>query len=77
MIIAVSVSIPPSVLGKNKIGFSDLLFDLAWSFMVCSSEEFRRNDLNHEHVFSDFACDFAIIICAVLQFLIHPNTSLL
>ena len=44
---------------QNKIGFSDLLFgDVVWCFSGLSSENMRLNDLNHGHVFSDFACGF-------------------
>ena len=47
------------VFGKNKIGFSDLLFgDAVWCFSGFSSEKMFLNDLTRGHVFSDFACGF-------------------
>ena len=47
-----------SVFGKNKIGFSDLLFDAVPCFSGFFSENKRLNDLNRVHVFSDFVCAF-------------------
>ena len=63
------------VWGKNKIGFSDLLFDAVWCFSGFSSENMRLNDLNHVHLFSNFACGFrfSIVSCTVLRFLIHSK----
>lgn len=56
---AVSVlSISLSVFGKIKIGFFNLLFDAVRYFSGLFSENVRLNDLNHEHVFSDFAFGF-------------------
>ena len=51
-------SISLSVFGKNKTGFSDLLFDAVWRFSFISSENMRLNDFNRVHVFSDCACAF-------------------
>ena len=51
-------SISVSVFGKNKIGFSDLLFDARWCFSGFSSENMRLNNLNRVHIFSDFAYGF-------------------
>ena len=46
------------VFGKNKIEFSDLLFDAVRCFFGFSSENMRLNDLNPVHLVSDFACGF-------------------
>ena len=40
-----------SVFVKNKIRFSDLLFDAVWCFSGFSSENMRLDDLNRVHVF--------------------------
>ena len=47
-----------SVCCKNKIEFSDLLFDALQCFSGFSSENMSLNDLNRIHVFSIFACSF-------------------
>ena len=73
-----------SVFGKNKIGFSGLLFDAVWCFTFLFGN-MRLNDLNRVHVLSDFACGFrfwskfisvlrfSTIICTILQILIYSN----
>ena len=50
-----SCSISLSIFDKNKIEFSDLLFDAVWCFSGFSAENMRLDDLNHLHVFSGFA----------------------
>ena len=42
-----SCSISFSIFGKNKIEFSDLLFDAVWCFSGFSAENMRLDDLNH------------------------------
>ena len=80
-----SCSISFSIFGKNKIEFSDLLFDAVWCFSGFSAENMRLDDLNHLHVFSGFAWGFrfwskfisvlrfSIIISKVLRFIKYFN----
>ena len=64
-----------SVFGKNKIGFSDLLFDAVWCFSGFSSENMRLDDLNSVHASSDFVCGFRFSskFISVLWVLLYSN----